>query len=214
MDISQSLNLNTAAQHPLFDPKFLNLDFWFYQVLVFVHFIWNFFFSGETAFIFKIILSVLAILFITVIAYCGTRVLEIREKEHKHLHEEIAEYAHHKASAEKKLLDKEGKPVNERWEKTLQDLFSPNAGDWKLAIIEADAMLDSLLDQLGYRGENLGEKLKLVDRENFHSLSNAWEAHIVRNRIAHEGSLFELSAHEAKRVIALYEVIFREFGFI
>ncbi len=185
-----------------------------HNLLLFFHFILNFVFSVDFAFIFKIILSELAILFISVIAYCASRMLEIREKEHKHLEEEIVEYAHHQAAKAEKLLDKMGKPVNPRWEKALQDLFSPSAGDWKLAIIEADAMLDSLLDQLGYHGENLGEKLKSVDKEKFQSLSNAWEAHIVRNRIAHEGSLFELSAHEAKRVIALYEVIFREFGYI
>jgi hypothetical protein len=96
----------------------------------------------------------------------------------------------------------------------LQYLFSANEGDWKLAIIEADSMLEELMEQLGFKGENLGEKLKSADQEKFKNLSVAWEVHIVRNRIAHEGSEFQLSQHEAKRVIALYESIFRDYGFI
>ena len=93
-------------------------------------------------------------------------------------------------------------------------LFSQHASDWKLAVIEADSMLENLMGQLGFAGENLGDKLKSATQESFKRLSSAWEAHAVRNRIAHEGASFELSQHEAKRVIALYEQIFREYGYI
>ena len=93
-------------------------------------------------------------------------------------------------------------------------MFSTNPNDWKLSIVEADAMLEILLGELGFVGENLGEKLKLAGEKGFRPLNRAWEVHTIRNRIAHEGSIFELSHHEAKRVIALYEQIFREFGYI
>jgi hypothetical protein len=75
-------------------------------------------------------------------------------------------------------------------------------------------MLFDLLVQLNFKGESLGDKLKSANRDNFHSLSLAWEAHNIRNKIAHEGSSFELPLREAKRVISLYESIFQEFGFI
>ena len=58
------------------------------------------------------------------------------------------------------------------------------------------------------------EKLKMANQDNFPSLTNAWEVHTIRNKIAHEGLSFELSQHEAKRIIALYEQIFRQYGFI
>jgi len=60
----------------------------------------------------------------------------------------------------------------------------------------------------------LGEKLKGATQDKFRNLTTAWEVHTVRNRIAHEGLAYEISQHEAKRVIALYEKIFREFGYI
>src|SRR4051812_15709345 len=56
---------------------------------------------------------------------------------------------------------------------------------WVRAIFEADKLLEWALGQKGVRGKNLGEKLKngaplLVN------LNMAWEAHKVRNRLAHE----------------------------
>jgi len=54
----------------------------------------------------------------------------------------------------------------------------------------------------------------MANQENFPQLTTAWEVHTIRNKIAHEGLAFELSQHEAKRIIALYEQIFHGYGFI
>lgn len=158
-------------------------------------------------------LFIFALFFLTIIFYTAVRMFEIRAKERKHLRHEIAEFAHHQAERARKKQEGEGSK-NERWVKTLSYLFSQHASDWKLAIIEADSMLEALMAQLGFKGETLGDKLKSATQENFHGLSFAWEAHTVRNKIAHEGGSFDLSQREAKRVIALYEQIFREFGYI
>ena len=163
---------------------------------------------------FKKILSVFAIFFVAIIAYTTVRIFEVRRKEREHLRHEIEEYARHLAEKEKRKQEGEGVSKNERWNNILTHLLSTNPADWKLAVIEADLMLETLLDQLGFSGKNVGERLKAADREKFPSLTVAWEVHGIRNRIAHEGVAFELSLHEAKRGIALYEGIFREFGFI
>ena len=160
------------------------------------------------------ILILLSLFFITILFYCAVRMFEIRKKEHAHLHHEIAEYAEHQREKEKKASKHESVSHNPRWGNVLNYLFSTNPGDWKLSVIEADSMLEALLDQLGFKGETLGDKLKSADAEKFKGLPIAWEVHTVRNRIAHEGANFELSAHEAKRIIALYEQIFRPYGYI
>jgi len=147
-------------------------------------------------------------------AYCAIRMIEIRMKEHKHLKHEIEEYAHHQAERAKKKIEDESVSKNEHWIKTIHYLFSEHPNDWKLAVIEADTMLDVLLGELGFKGESLGEKLKSATQDKFKDLTVAWEVHNIRNKIAHEGADFELSHHEAKRVIAIYEQIFRNFGFI
>ena len=164
--------------------------------------------------IYHAVVFLFSLFFLTIISYCAIRLLEIRSKERKHLLHEITEYAHFQAEREKKIHQGETVSKNEKWVKTLNYLFSQHPSDWKLAVIEADAMLESLLDQLGLSGETLGDKLQSADKDKFRGFASAWEVHTIRNKIVHEGVSFELSHHEAKRVIALYEQIFREYGFI
>jgi|SRR3989344_3287706 len=191
--------------------KFFSPDFWYERGGNFLKGAHRVIFEGNLA---ENVLAVLAVFFITIIAYCFIRLLEIRIKEKRHLAEEIAEYARRQAENEKKQKEGEGVSKNERWRKVLTYIFSINSADWKLSIIEADSMLESLMEELGFRGENLGERLKTATRETFRPLTAAWEVHTVRNKIAHEGLGYDISQHEAKRIIALYEQIFREFGYI
>jgi hypothetical protein len=196
------------------DSKYVDPNYLFSRESNFFHGLFSHTVSTQSTNIYYSLLFMLSVFFIAVIFYSLIRVLEIRKKEHKHLEHEIAEYAHHKAELDKKRSEEERVSHNDRWVKTLNYLFSDNPGDWKLAVIEADSMLEVLLDNLGFQGESLGEKLKAADQNKFPSLASAWEIHGIRNRIAHEGASFELSLHEAKRVIALYERIFRQYGFI
>lgn len=205
--------INTALNDKFFTIKWFNPSYLFDKGYNFFHDVVPYFFTEENLNGFRFILSLLAVFFVSIISYTVIRIFEIRKKEHHHLQEEIKEYAHHQVEKQRKLQEGD-QPKNERWQKVLAHVFSPSLSDWKLAIIEADSMLDSLLDQLGFRGDSIGDKLKLADREKFKNLISAWEVHTIRNRIAHEGLDFEISQKEAKRVITLYEQIFREFGFI
>ncbi len=101
-----------------------------------------------------------------------------------------------------------------RWRTVLKHSNSNYPSDWKLAIIEADTLLDTLVERTGFPGATLGERLKNADPGVFRTLRYASEAHAVRNRIAHEGSAFTLSEREAKKTIRLYEEVFREFDYI
>lgn len=209
MYTTTTLNQNSLIENSFLSSKLLNPGYLFDHIFEFLGYV----FSTKTYEVFNILLSFLAIFFIAVVVYTTIRMFEIRAKERAHLRREIAEYAHNQALRGKKAQE-EGVFKNERWKKVLDYLFSTNKNDWKLAIIEADSMLFDLLVQLGFKGENLGDKLKEAKIENFRSLNSAWEVHNIRNKIAHEGSAFEISLHEAKRVIALYEQIFQEFGYI
>ncbi len=101
-----------------------------------------------------------------------------------------------------------------RWENITLRMKSHNEADWRLALIECDILLDEMLKKMGYSGNSLADKLKLVEKSDFHTLDDAWEAHKVRNRIAHSGSGFHLSYSEAERVFTLYKNVFEEFYFI
>lgn len=104
--------------------------------------------------------------------------------------------------------------VNPRWQRVLEHLNSLNPNDWKFAILEADIILDDLLTTLQRPGVTIAEKLKSVEPSDFTTLDQAWEAHKIRNMIAHEGADFTLTDREARRVIDLYRVVFEEFHII
>lgn len=108
-------------------------------------------------------------------------------------------------------------PVREKtnkWDKVLRLIDSDNPGDWRLAILEADIILDELVSRMGYEGETLGEKMKNIEKSDFQTINDAWEAHKMRNIIAHRGSDYILTKREAKRIIELYARVFEEFFYI
>ena len=89
---------------------------------------------------------------------------------------------------------------------------SDNPNDWKLAIIEADIILDQTLKERGYAGNTLGERLRSITPNQLASIDDAWDAHRVRNKIAHEGPDFILTKRIAEDTIARYMNVFRDFG--
>lgn len=194
-----------TPQEPVFDPTYINLDYFFYKIYEFFGGGAGGDFSGFYAILswIKFIFSILAVFFITLIIYCLIRIYEIKRDEHKKYHGLFAEPG-----------DFAPAPKNQKWEQVKQHVLSENSSDWRLAIIEADTLLDELIKALNYKGENLGERMKNMSQNDFPKLQAAWEAHKVRNRIAHEGSDFVLTRPEARRIIDLYEEVFQSQNYI
>lgn len=148
-----------------------------------------------------------SVAFLIMIIYVVERLKQIRKMEEEKFDKPIEQ-----AYAE---VDSEADPgLAARWVTVQKHIESENPNDWKQAIMEADIMLDDLLSNMGYRGESIGEKLKRVDHAHMTTLNDAWEAHKVRNQIAHEGSTFSLTKMDAERVIKQYKKVFEEFYFI
>jgi len=243
MDLDKIANTNILAQaNYLFEVKFLNIEYLFYQIYLFLglggsgsgsggsgsgNFDGGFgggasggvsgsgSVSGASLFadFLTNLLYILILLLTTILFYCILRVFEIRKKEGEYMDEQIRLYAEKQKAKEEKIKSA-GSPKNSRWLAVTEYMNSENQNDWKLAILETDSILESLVDDLGFKGDTFGEKLKSVDKEKFKNLSSAWEAHNVRNRIAHEGTEFEISKLEAKRITTIYEQIFRDYGYI
>ncbi len=146
-------------------------------------------------------ISTLVTLFLSVgIFYSIIRLSQIRRKE------SLIYYPH--------ISEIEIEPEKDKkWEKILAHLESDNLNDWKVAIIEADILLGETLDKVGYQGDSIGERLKRVERGDLMTLDQAWEAHKVRNEIAHQGAEFALNQREAKRIVAMYQAVLEEFEF-
>lgn len=158
----------------------------------------------------QVICLSLSVLLLIGIIYATVRVNQIRKLERTALAEASGQNPNQPsvAAVEDPLR------TNPRWEHIKKLMESDSEGDWRVAIIEADIMLSDMVDRMQYPGETLGEKLKVIEKSDFNTIDNAWEAHKFRNKIAHEGSDMQLSQRQARRVIELYESVFEEFHYI
>ncbi|MBU4536876.1 hypothetical protein KJ603_02465 [Patescibacteria group bacterium] len=112
-------------------------------------------------------------------------------------------------------IDFEGEEIkNERWEKIVNYVNSDSPAEWRMAVLDADVILDEIMTKSGYSGVSLGEKLKQVEKSDFLTINSAWEAHKIRNQIAHGGTDSLLTQRTAKRAVGLYRTVFEEFQFI
>lgn len=68
-------------------------------------------------------------------------------------------------------------------------------------LIEADKLLDHTMKMRGIRGETMGDRLKNAKSYyDKNAYNNIWEAHKIRNRIAHEQN-FQVKPADAKNQI-------------
>ena len=100
-------------------------------------------------------------------------------------------------------------PFGSRWDEVKRHLDSTKEAEWKFAVIEADSLIDYVLKSSGYSGDTMGERLKNIDKTQIVTLDGLWEAHKIRNRLAHDASYF-LRYGEAKRAVQLYEKTLKE----
>jgi len=138
--------------------------------------------------------------FLALLVYSTIRMYQIQDEDALR-YATITDVAHAEEAVE-----------HHRWAHVRELIESSSESDWRQAILEADIILDDMLTRLGYQGSTIGDKLKQADPNHFHTIRDAWEAHIVRNDIAHRGSAFELTDHIAYRTILQYENVFKEHG--
>ncbi|OGZ15558.1 MAG: hypothetical protein A3J08_01195 [Candidatus Lloydbacteria bacterium RIFCSPLOWO2_02_FULL_51_11] len=209
------LQLPGVLEKPVFDPKYLNMEYLFNKILQIARAIVDFFLTTSTGVpgdvswgpllrIMTLAGWVLAAALFFTVLWVLYRLFELTWTEEKMF-----------SQKEKKTLESfDHTEHNIKWQGVLELLGKLSESDWRLAIIEADNILKELLDKMGYAGDSIGEQLKSVEPSDFLTLSSAWEAHKVRNRIAHEGTSFRLTHRDAQRIVGLFEKVFEEFHYI
>lgn len=107
-------------------------------------------------------------------------------------------------SKKKVLRPEELQYIRSHWIRII-DSFK---GHTRLAILDADKLLDYALSKKGFQG-NLGDKLKLAGGL-FSNLDGLWRAHKLRNKIAHE--LTEFSPDEARSALNNFKKALNDLG--
>jgi hypothetical protein len=95
----------------------------------------------------------------------------------------------------------------EKWNIIINYMEGKEEALWRIGILEADNLLSDILDDRGYVGMTVSDKLKSA---NFNTLDLAWAAHKMRNRIAHDGSKFVLTDRMARNTLELFRSVFTE----
>lgn len=102
--------------------------------------------------------------------------------------------------------------TNTRWKDIEAHIASQSVSDWKLALIDADSLIDDILKRAGYPGKTMGERLKRIEPSDLDHLADLWEAHKLRNRIAHEGERIE--RRDVDRAMEQYRLVLKELKFL
>lgn len=144
---------------------------------------------GTVSFVLNVISGLMLVLFVSVIY----KAIGVKNRDREQF---MAQFELAKDPESEKL---------EEWQDIVDHIESDNESQWKLALIDADKLLETALRTEGYEGESIGDRLKTAEAHGgFSALQDAWEAHKVRNRIAHESG-FELTKREARRAVELYK---------
>lgn len=104
----------------------------------------------------------------------------------------------------------EGK-YDARWKEVREHLTSFREAEWKFAIIEADKIVETALEEAGFPGETIGERMTLISQDQLVSIQDLWEAHKLRNIIAHDPN-YQVKYAEVRQAIENYEKALRELG--
>lgn len=73
-----------------------------------------------------------------------------------------------------------------KWQ-TVEAQFADGPSGQALAVVNADKLLDRAMQDKGYAGQTMGERLK-KHPNSFADINAIWRAHKLRNRIAHDHS--------------------------
>lgn len=101
----------------------------------------------------------------------------------------------------RKLSSAVRRTLEEQW-KRVEGTENPS-----LKILEAEKVLDQALSACEFQG-SFGEKLKAAG-PRFKNLHAVWDAHRLRNRIAHEAG-FTVKEAEAERVVRVFRKVLEE----
>ena len=94
--------------------------------------------------------------------------------------------------------------VVKAWLKIEERIEKGTESEAKLAIIEADDLLNEVLKKKGFEGESLGERLDKVTEDILPNLTEILEARKVRSNIVHDPT-YRLNLAEAKEILRIYQ---------
>lgn len=120
----------------------------------------------------------------------------------------------YKAPQKQSSLEEEQKRASRRkWDEIVRKAEAGGPAGYPMAIIEADVLLENSLGRMGFLGKNLAERLRSLAPSELPNVNDVWEAHKLRNKIAHEPD-FKPSQDETTKALGIYKKALEDLGVI
>ena len=96
------------------------------------------------------------------------------------------------------------KTIAKQWQTVEGHLSSHLENDWKIALLEADRIVNQVLDISGLKGENFREKVENANSNQIEQREDLLRAHEVRNAIIRDHG-YVLSSEQAQETIEIFK---------
>jgi len=97
----------------------------------------------------------------------------------------------------------------DRWQEVVKRLALQTPDAMRLSVIEADALVDSILKDLGFEGGHMADRLSKITPESLACIDRLWHAHRLRNELVKTPD-FSISESDAQKAIGDYEAFLKE----
>ncbi len=105
------------------------------------------------------------------------------------------------------------KKMRKNWQKIVNRLKTDDPLQYKLAVLEADNLIDGIMIKMGYAGKNMKERLDELEKERVDNASQLRESHRIRNKIIQDKN-YILIKQDAEKVIQPYREFLEYFEII
>ncbi len=96
-----------------------------------------------------------------------------------------------------------------QWKGVSAKLKTGNEQAYKLAVIEADALLEEALEKMKFKGETIRDRLNQIPKTILEDTKDIEQAHQIRDNIVHDPD-YEVTLDQAKKVLFVYEKVLKQ----
>ncbi len=99
--------------------------------------------------------------------------------------------------------------ATKEWEKIKQRFDADDEAFWKLGVIEADKLVDTVMKAHGFIGDTMGERMKGASEASIPSLNDLWRVHRLRNHLVHTAD-FNINKAQSQKAMNIYTTVLNE----
>lgn len=103
--------------------------------------------------------------------------------------------------------------IRKSWNGIKLKLETGDTNQYKLAVIEADKIVDKIIGSMGLKGSDMIQRLENLKPKQIENAEDLKDAHRTRNQIIHDPS-FQIDKEKTLEILGKYEKFLVEFEFM